>query len=182
MSRARIFVSSLLIALACGACSGDDSAATPAPPAAMTSTDPVVAAHIDVIKQRIAANNAQDWDAWQDLHTPDATRTAPGLPGPVEGAQAMRAAIEELFVTFPDYTLELVDAFGSGDRLVVRIRQSATMLGPLDLGGVTVPPTGQKMGQDWVALVRFEGGKIKEFNEFYDNYELLQQLGLAGSP
>jgi predicted ester cyclase len=163
---------------------GRQTPSDPVPPtpaaAPVTSADAEVAAHIDVIKQRIAASNARDWDTWQSLHTSDAVRTAPGLPGPVQGSQAMRERIEELFETFPDYTLELIDAFGSGDRLVVRIRQSATMQGPLDLGGTVVPPTGRKMGQDWVALVRFKGDKISEFYEFYDNYELLLQLGLAG--
>lgn len=143
------------------------------------SEDPVVAAHIDVIRRRIAASNAQDWDTWQSLHATDAVRTAPGLPGPVEGASAMRDAIEELFVTFPDYHLELRDAFGSGDRLVARIHTRATMTGPLWLGETEVPATGQRFEQDWLAWLRFEGDEIVAIDEFYDNYEILVQLGLS---
>lgn len=141
--------------------------------------DPVVAAHIDVIRRRIAASNAQDWDTWQSLHAPDAVRTAPGLPGPVEGASAMRDAIEELFVTFPDYHLELREAFGSDDRLVARIHTRATMTGPLWLGETEVPATGQSFEQDWLAWLHFEGDKIVAIDEFYDNYEILVQLGLS---
>jgi ketosteroid isomerase-like protein len=138
-----------------------------------------VAAHIDVIRKRIVANNTQDWEAWQKLHTADAVRTAPGLPGPIEGALDMRGAIEELVITFPDYHLELVDAFGSGDRLVARIHTRATMLGPLQLGETEIPATGKLFEQDWVALLRFEGNKIAAIDEFYDNYDIMLQLGLA---
>ncbi len=182
----------LFVAPALAACADDDSPApaagpaeSPAPSASLTApegppADAGVAAHVAVIERRIAANNAHDWAAWQALHTPDAVRTAPGIGGPLVGAAALRAGIEELHGAFPDYTLTLRDAFGAGDRLVVRIRQTGTMLGPIEFGGALVPPTGRRMEQDWVALVRFEGERIAEFHEFYDNYELLVQLGLAG--
>jgi predicted ester cyclase len=140
--------------------------------------DPV-AEHIAVVKARITASNAQDWDTWQGLHAEGAVRTAPGLPGPVEGSAAMRASIEELFTTFPDYHLELVDAFGDGDQLVARIHTKATMNGALLLGETLVPATGKGFEQDWLALLTFEGNKIAAIDEFYDNYEILVQLGLA---
>ncbi len=107
-------------------------------------------------------------------------RTAPGLHGPVVGAAEMRKGIEELHQAFPDYTLTLKEAFGQGDALVVRIHQSGTMKGPIEFGGTVVPATGKQMSQEWVAIVRFEGDRIARFDEFYDNYVLLQQLGLAG--
>jgi ketosteroid isomerase-like protein len=137
-----------------------------------------VSEHVALLRKRIAASNAQDWDTWQSLHTADAVRTAPGLPGPIVGAAAMRTAIEELFTTFPDYHLELVDAFGAGDRLAARVHTRATMSGPLQLGEDTVPATGKVFEQDWVAMLRFEGNRIAAIDEFYDNYEVLVQLGL----
>ncbi|MCU0687959.1 MAG: ester cyclase [Polyangiaceae bacterium] len=178
----------LLVAPALAACADDDSSDPvnrPAPSASSAApggrpADASVAAHVAVIEQRIAANNAHDWDTWQELHTPGVIRTAPGLGAPLVGAAALRAGIEELHGAFPDYTLTLRDAFGAGDRLVVRIHQTGTMLGPIEFGGALVPPTGRRMEQEWVALVRFEGERIAEFHEFYDNYELLGQLGLAG--
>jgi ketosteroid isomerase-like protein len=93
----------------------------------------------------------------------------------------MRAGIEELVATFPDYHLELVEAFGSGDQLVARIHTRATMLGPMLVGEVTVPPTGKAFEQDWVAVLRFEGDRIAGIDEFHDNYGILVQLGLAGA-
>jgi ketosteroid isomerase-like protein len=162
----RLFsVGLLLLAAAC----------TEAPNAA----DPVVDAHIDQMLERITANNTQDWSTWEALHTPDAVRTAPELSEPLVGAAAMRAGIEELVVTFPDYHLELVEAFGADDRLMARITASGTMLGTIDIDGTEVPPTGLAFEQDWVAVLTFEGDLISWIDEFHDNYDLLLQLGLA---
>lgn len=141
--------------------------------------DTMVEAHTELIRDRIAANNTKDWDTWESLHTEDAVRTAPDLEAPLVGAAAMRADIEELVVTFPDYHLELVEAFGQGDRLVVRIHTRGTMLGPITIGGVEVPPTGLAFEQDWAALLTFDGDRIAAIDEFYDNYGTLIQLGLA---
>jgi ketosteroid isomerase-like protein len=53
------------------------------------------------------------------------------------------------------------------------------MTGPLLLSdGVEVPATGQRIEQDWSALVRFDGDHISEFHEFYDQLSLMMQLGL----
>lgn len=136
------------------------------------------ARQIEIVEQRIAANNAQDWATWEALHTEDAVRTAPELGEPLVGAAAMRAGIEELVVTFPDYNLELVEAFGQGDRLMARIHTRATMLGPIEINGVEVPPTGAMFEQDWVAVLTFEGDRIAAIDEFHDNYDILIQLGL----
>jgi ketosteroid isomerase-like protein len=92
----------------------------------------------------------------------------------------MRAGIEELVRTFPDYHLQLVDAFGSRNRLVACIHTKATMLGSLELGGATIPPTGKVFEQEWVAILRFEGERIASIDEFYDNHGILVQLGLSG--
>lgn len=138
-----------------------------------------VARHIETIKQRIDASNANDWDAWQALHTDDATRTAPELTEPLTSSAAMREAIAALVTTFPDYHLELRQAFGEGDRVVARIHTNGTMLGEMQLGEAVVPPTGKAFEQDWVAIFRFRGDEIASIDEFYDSYTILVQLGLA---
>jgi len=152
-----------------------DDAAVPIPPDR-------VAAHVSVVERRIAASNASDWATWEALHTPGAVRTAPELPAPLVGAAAMRAGIAELVTTFPDYHLELIDAVGYDDRLVARIHTRATMLGAMQLGETTIPPTGKAFAQDWLAMLTFDGDRISAIDEFHDNYDILIQLGLAASP
>jgi len=163
--------------LATGDLAGDDA------PAEETTS---VAAHalsraeqVAVIEQRLLATNTRDWDTWEALHTPDAIRTAPELEEPLQGAPAMRAAIETLSGAFPDYHLELRQAIGEGEWLAVRLHTTGTMTGPLPLSdGTLVPATGQSIEQDWSALVRFEGDRIAQFDEYYDQLTLMVQLGL----
>lgn len=163
--------------LALAACDNNDTSA-PAD-TSLVEAEEQVDDHIEVVEQRLAACNAKDWDTWESLHTTDAHRTAPDLMEPLTSAAAMRADIEELVVTFPDYHLELVEAFGLGDKLVARIHTKGTMLGPIDFNGVEVPPTGASFEQDWVAILTFDGDKIASIDEFYDNYGTMVQLGLA---
>jgi ketosteroid isomerase-like protein len=160
--------------IALSACDELDSEETFADPPAGD-----VAARVDVMKRRIAASNAHDWSTWESLHTPDAVRTAPELDEPLIGAKAMRAGIEELVVTFPDYHLELVEAFGADDRLMARIHTKATMTGPLTIDGFEIPPTGKGFEQDWVAVLTFDEDLISAIDEFHDNYGILIQLGLT---
>jgi ketosteroid isomerase-like protein len=151
----------------------------PDAPARVPSADPVVESHIQLMLTRIAANNAKDWAKWESLHAAGAVRTAPELPGPLVGVKSMRAGIEELVVTFPDYNLTLVEAFGEGNRLMARITAKGTMLGAIDINGTRVPPTGKAFEQDWVAVVTFDKDQISAIDEFHDNYGLLVQLGLS---
>jgi ketosteroid isomerase-like protein len=134
---------------------------------------------VAIIEQRIDATNQRDWNRWEALHTPDVRRTAPELEEPLRGSPSLRAAIETLSVAFPDYHLELKQAFGQGEWLAVRLHTTGTMTGPLMLSdGTLVPATGQGIEQDWTALVRFDGDRIAEFDEFYDQLLLMTQLGL----
>jgi ketosteroid isomerase-like protein len=175
--------------LTLGACSDadDETVAADNTDAATTNTPATTDApaalsreeQVAIIEQRLDATNRRDWDTWESLHTPDAVRTAPELDEPLQGAAAMRAAIETLSVAFPDYHLELERAFGQGAWLALRIHTTGTMTGPLTFSdGTQLPPTGQPIEQDWAALVRFEGDHIAEFHEFYDQLTLMVQLGL----
>jgi len=153
----------------------DESSVAPTDAASTLS----LSAQTELIRERFEATNTRDWDRWESLHTPDAIRTAPELEEPLQSAAAMRAAIETLSVAFPDYHLELRQAFGQGPWLAVRVHTTGTMTGPLTLSdGSEVPPTGQPIEQDWAALIRFDGDRIAEFHEFYDQFLLMVQLGL----
>ncbi len=166
-----IVVSALVTLCACSAVDEDGSEPGLAGAAAV---------QIAVVEERLAATNERDWDRWEALHTVDAVRTAPELEQPLRSAAAMRAAIETLSVAFPDYHLELEQAFGQDEWLAVRLHTTGTMTGPLTLSdGSEVPATGQSIEQDWSALVRFDGERIAEFHEFYDQLTLMLQLGLV---
>jgi ketosteroid isomerase-like protein len=182
LSKTLLGSASVLCALTLCACSASDETTLPAGDEASAGEDGAELSRdeqIARIEQRLAATNRRDWDTWQSLHTPDAVRTAPELEEPLEGSAAMRAAIEVLSTAFPDYHLELRQAFGQGEWLALRIHTTGTMTGPLVLSdGSEIPATGQPIDQDWAALVRFEGDRIAEFHEFYDQFTLMMQLGV----
>jgi len=141
--------------------------------------NPLLAQRVAVIERRLAATNQRDFETWMSLHTEGACRTAPELPEPLCGRAAMRGAIEILSRAFPDYHLELVQVVAQGDWLSLRIHTSGTMTGPLLLSsGLEVPPTGRTIDQEWSALVHFEGVQIAQFDEYYDQYTLMVQLGI----
>jgi ketosteroid isomerase-like protein len=171
-----------LCALTLCACSANDEMALPGASDDESSAGDETLSRdeqIALIEERLAATNRRDWDTWQSLHTPGAIRTAPELEEPLVGSDAMRFAIETLGNAFPDYHLELRQAFGQGEWLALRIHTTGTMTGPLVLSdGSEVPATGQPIEQDWAALVRFQGDRISEFHEFYDQFTLMMQLGV----
>lgn len=135
---------------------------------------------LQLLVDRIAATNAADWETWESLHDLRARRTAPELAEPIVGRHLLRAAIETLGEAFPDYRLDLVDAVSDERRVMARLHTSGTMTGPLMLGsGTLIPPTHRCIDQEWAALLVARDGVIVEFHEYYDQLQLIEQLGLA---
>lgn len=134
-----------------------------------------------LITKRIKYTNARDFDSWKSLHTKGACRTAPAFKGELCGVEKMGQALEELIVSFPDYKLELLEVYRSKKNMFAKIRSTGTFLHPLDIGGgVIIQPSGKSFSQEWVANINLtQSGKIERFEEYYDQQDLLIQLGLA---
>jgi hypothetical protein len=134
-----------------------------------------------IISTRIESTNSRKFEIWEGLHTQNSCRTAPAFKGDLCGVKNMRHALEELIVSFPDYKLELIQVFRSKKDMFAKIRSTGTFLNPLDIGGgVVIPPTGKSFSQEWVANIRLNhAGKIERFEEFYDQQDLMIQLGLG---
>lgn len=134
-----------------------------------------------IITSRIQATNSRSFETWENLHTKNSCRTAPAFKGDLCGVKNMRLALEELIVSFPDYKLELIQVFRFKNNMFAKIRSTGTFLHPLDIGGgVVIPPTGKSFSQEWAANIRLnQAGKIERFEEFYDQQDLMIQLGLG---
>ena len=134
-----------------------------------------------IISKRINNTNARDFNSWESLHTKNACRTAPAFKGEICGVQNMSHALKELIVSFPDYNLELLEVYRSKKNMFAKIRSTGTFLNPMDIGGgVIIQPTGKSFSQEWVANINLiQSGKIERFEEYYDQQDLLIQLGLA---
>lgn len=134
-----------------------------------------------LITKRINSTNARDFNVWESLHTKNACRTAPAFKGEICGVENMSHALKELIVSFPDYKLELLEVYRSKKNMFAKIRSTGTFLNPMDIGGgVIIQPTGKSFSQEWVANINLTpSGKIERFEEYYDQQDLLIQLGLA---
>ncbi len=168
---ASIVASAAFVVVVAGAVRANDNAAIVVDHVVIAVDDSVEqAAHVDVLNKRIAASNAHDWATWQSLHVDGCVRTGPELATPLVSSDAMRDAIAGLVDVFPDYTLGVVRVVGHGEWMATTLTSTATL------------PTGARFSQTWTAFVRFDGNKIAEWHEHYDQLDVVAQLLGASRP
>lgn len=90
------------------------------------------------------------------------------------GIDSARAYYSNYLTGFSDIQFTIKDVFGMGNKLVKHWNFKGTHTGVF-LG---IAPTNKKVDIDGVTLVRMENGKIAEEQDFLDNLEFMQQLGL----
>ena len=95
-------------------------------------------------------------------------------PSDVIGIDSARAYYANYLTGFSDIHFTIKDVFGQGDKLVKHWNFKGTHTG--DFFGI--PATGMPVDIDGVTLVRMQNGKIAEEQDFFDNLEFSQQLGL----
>jgi predicted ester cyclase len=157
------------------ACAHNALPRLPDPVPDLSGTSPALA---KVIQLRVAASNLHDWSTWESLHTEDCVRRAPDLEQPLRSARDMREAIARLGRAIPDYHLALIRVVGEGPWVAAELRASGTFTNAFEIPGlpVEIPPTGNGFRQYWVAMIRFEGTRIAEIREYYDQDDLMAQL------
>ncbi len=75
---------------------------------------------------------------------------------------------------FSNIKFTIIDVFGMGNKLVKHWNFKGTHTGTF----FGIPATGKKVDIEGVTLVRMENGKIAEEQDFMDNLEFMQQLGV----
>ena len=85
------------------------------------------------------------------------------LPGMIEG---FRSAI-------PGYRNEIHEQVVEGNVVVTRGTTHATHTGPFG----ELPPTGNVIESDWITITRFDGDKIAEDLEVWDEMGMMMKLG-----
>jgi predicted ester cyclase len=127
--------------------------------------------------------NMQDWDTFAQRHKHDTVVHWPGKP-PTRGVDDHRLESIEMFVTFPDNRVEnrpYQTFFASGDWTCSIARFHGTMTGPMKgPDGTEIAPTGKSFEVAFCTVARWENGQIAEENLFYDQGEMMKQLGLDG--
>ncbi len=136
----------------------------------------------DRVRRLNAAVNAHDLNPIGDMYAEDGEFTWPGFPT-LKGRQAMIAFYAGMLGAFPDIHVTLTRIVEQGDTVAVEYESSATNSGPLAL------PTGQLPATNKPVLIRAASigtvdatGRIQTQHEYFDQVEILAQLGLMPVP
>lgn len=126
----------------------------------------------------IAAFNAHDLSTLARFFTPDVVIVSPDA-GEVKGREQATEWERSLMETFPDGMMEIAASYDSGDTVVVEWVFRGTNTGPLQLpGGETLPATGKQVSVRGVDISKIENGAVASLRAYWDQLELMTQLGL----
>jgi heme-degrading monooxygenase HmoA/predicted ester cyclase len=133
-----------------------------------------------LIEREVELWNTRDREGWMasmDLHR--LTTQAPG------GMQRTgREAAEIMWNTwqqaFPDNRIETIAIHADDRGGVHEFHATGTHSGPLRAPSGEIPATGRTVRMDMCGVYEFEEGKTTSFHLYFDQAELLGQLGLTG--
>jgi steroid delta-isomerase-like uncharacterized protein len=95
----------------------------------------------------------------------------PSVPG---GPAGLRQIVAMLRTAFPDLHYEVLDLVAEGEKVVARTTMSGTHRGPF----FGIAPTGRRVEQEQIHILRFADGKAVEHFAVRDDLTMYQQLGV----
>ncbi len=99
-------------------------------------------------------------------------------PENVVGIENFKGFYNNFLSGFSNITFTVKDVFGQGDKIVKHWNFKGTHTGNF----FGIPATGNTVDIDGVTLVKMEGNKIAQEQDFMDNMVFMQQLGVLSSP
>ena len=141
---------------------------------------------MEAIKDRVhklnAAVNAHDLNPIGDLYAEDAEAFWPGL-GAIKGRSAVVAFYAQLLGAMPDVNVRLKRVIEQGDAAAVEYTSTGTQSGPFPMPAGELPPTNRVITVEAVGVATFDSqGRIKTQREYFDQVDILAQLGLMPTP
>ncbi len=124
-------------------------------------------------------NGGRDPVALANLYAQDAVMIQSGEPGPVRGHAALLKYQQDSYRAFSDSKAEFTSIFYSGDTIIFEGVGHGTFTGPLATPEGDVAPTGKSFNLRFVFLAKISpDGLIAEDRTYFDNLDLMKQLGL----
>lgn len=132
-----------------------------------------------VLEQAIERWNETDRDGWAALYTDDVVFEAPG-GARISGLENLKDKYFDALVTAaPDRGSSDVVLFAEGDYVIEQARYTGTHTGTWrNPNGVEIPATGKTLDFPFVGVFQVTDGKISSIRLYYDQIEVLTQLGL----
>jgi ketosteroid isomerase-like protein len=126
----------------------------------------------------IEASVAGDSSVVSDLYTDDVRAWSPAMT--ISSAAALAVEFEDRDEAFSDIELDLTPLDVAGDRACIEWVATVTHSGPLviDEGEVVIEATGKRCTLRGVTVADFDGDRIKEFRQYWDEFAILEQLEL----
>jgi ketosteroid isomerase-like protein len=121
----------------------------------------------------------KDLEALKGLYAPNAVAETPDQ-GTVNGPDAIVEYLGEFMTAFPDASYESVHEHESGANAIDEGYFVGTHTGPLSgPDGETIEGTGKSVRLRACDVATVEGGVVTSHRFYFDNMELIEQLGLA---
>jgi steroid delta-isomerase-like uncharacterized protein len=132
-------------------------------------------------KESIEAFNAHDEERIKAGYTQTATLEAPG-DVQLEGPDAATEYAMSWLRAFPDARVTVENEFEAGDWVLYQFTFQGTHKEPLVTPEGEVPPTNRQIKGRGAQFIRVEDGKIAEEHLYWDQVQILTQLGLMPEP
>ena len=133
-----------------------------------------------VVSENVAAVNAGDSDRLRATYAPTVAAEAPDAK--LEGADAITDYVMVWAQAFPDMQQTVVNELVAGDWVVSEFRVTGTHTGVLASPEGDIAPTNRRATARGVQLQRIAEGTIAEEHVYFDQLEILSQLGLVPEP
>jgi steroid delta-isomerase-like uncharacterized protein len=141
-----------------------------------------MATALETARAAIAAWNAHDPARLARFYGPDISLVTPD-GGEQRGPDEAGRRDEAFMQAFPDATMEIQAGYEAQDTAILEWVFSGTNTGPLPLpDGATLPATGKRVSVRGADFVTVADGTVASPRSYYDQVELLTQLGLAPEP
>jgi hypothetical protein len=135
------------------------------------------AARAAVLRDALQAAATGDQALIERAYTEEVTGWSPVLE--VSSREDLVAALRGRKAAFSDVDLTVDPVEAVGDKLIAEWRVAATHTGVLDLDEeLQLEPTGRRVELRGVLIAEFEGDRIRQFRQYWNEAELIDGLGL----
>ncbi len=124
----------------------------------------------------------QDFEALRDIYAPDVVVIAPDV-GTLHGVEQLIDYMKQFSTAMPDMRFELHRGIEADDSVVDQGEVLGTNTGPLAMpDGSSLPATGKQVRMRSLDVATVENGRISKHEFYFDQLELMSQLGLMEAP
>jgi steroid delta-isomerase-like uncharacterized protein len=136
-----------------------------------------------VLEQAIESWNANDRETWVSLYDENVEWEAPGGVR-ISGLEDLKTKYYDALLEAAPDRLSTVDALiAEGEIVAEEGRYTGTHTGTWrSPNGVEIPATGKSLDFPFSAIFRVKDGKITSIRLYYDQVDVLTQLGLMPAP